>query len=147
MAELPEPYLKFGLLCERVLEEKDGVLTFVRVVDRFTLTAKGRGLPAKLPPMPLNVTAAMGWWGGLGKHVAQINIVTPTGTWQSPEFNIFLDSLERGQNVVASIALQVSQEGLDWAEFLLNGRVKSRMPFRIFVERVDEAPAPQSEAT
>jgi hypothetical protein len=64
MPEFPEPYLKFGLLCERVLEEKDGVLSFVRVVDRFTVGVKGAKVPAEMPPGEINLTAVMGWWGG-----------------------------------------------------------------------------------
>jgi len=30
------PYVQVAAFCERVLEEKDGVLTAVRIIDRFT---------------------------------------------------------------------------------------------------------------
>lgn len=133
-------------MCQRVLEEKDGVLSFIRVVDRFTVTARGKEVPAEIPPGQLILTAAMGWWGGLGKHTSQIRIVAPGGkVWQSPIFTVFLDSLERGQNIIANMTLEVKQEGLYWAEFLLNNKVKSRMPFRIIYERLEESPNSSSE--
>jgi hypothetical protein len=145
MSELPEPYLKFGLLCEHVLQEKDGVLSFIRIVDRFTVSAKGTKVPAEMPPGEINLTAVMGWWGGLGKHIAKIKVIMPGGEWESPPFTVFLDSLERGQNIIANFTLAVKQEGLYWVEFLLNSKVKSRMPFRIIYEPISMPSAPSGE--
>jgi hypothetical protein len=84
--------------------------------------------------------------GGLGKHAAKIKVIMPGGgEWESPTFTIFLDSLERGQNIIANFTLAVKQEGLYWVEFLLNGRVKSRMPFRIIYEPIEVPSAPSKE--
>ena len=35
------PYLSAALLCEKVLEEKDGVKSAIRIIDRVTRTVTG----------------------------------------------------------------------------------------------------------
>ena len=148
MAELPEPYLKCGLLCERVLKEEDGVFSLVRIVDRFVITAEGVKVPVEMPPGHINLTAIMMWCGGLGSHEAKIRIIMPGGgEWESQTFPFFLDSLERGHNIIINFTLEVKQSGLCWIEFLLNGTVKSRMPWRIIYQRIEHPPAPSSEET
>ena len=42
MAGPIEPYLKYGVICEQVLAEKDDVLSLIRIVDKFTITIQGR---------------------------------------------------------------------------------------------------------
>lgn len=39
------PYLQAALLCERVMEEKDGVLSVIRIIDRLIHTALGPAGP------------------------------------------------------------------------------------------------------
>lgn len=148
MAEFPEPYLKCGVLCERVLDEKDGVLSFVRVVDRHIVTAEGTKVPVEMPSGRADLTAVMMWCGGLGNHEAKIQIIMPGDKkWESPTFPFFLDSFERGYNIVARLDLEIKQAGLYWVEFLLNGKVRSRMPWRVIYRRIEHPPAPSSGET
>jgi hypothetical protein len=138
MGELPEPYLKFGLLCDRVLQEKDGVISLVRIIDRFILTARGPEVPMEMPEQRLDFIIAMNWVGGLGKHEAKVKIIKPNREeWESATMPFFLDSLERGHNIIVNMSLSIKQEGLYWVEFLLNGRVKGRMPWRVIYERIE----------
>ncbi len=147
MSELPEPYLKFGVLCDRVLEEKDGVLSLVRVTDRLIVTAEGAKVPSEMPQGQIILTIAMGWTGGLGNHEAKIRIIMPGGDqWESQTMPFFLDSLDRGHNITAKTTLTVKQQGLYWVEFLLNGKVKSRVPWRVIYQRVELPSPPPSES-
>jgi hypothetical protein len=49
---MPEtgPHLILATFCEKVIEEKDGVLSLIRLVDRFTQTASGADPPPQMPP-------------------------------------------------------------------------------------------------
>ena len=44
------PYLAAAVLCEKVLQEKDGVLSAIRLVDRFIITASGTQPPGRKQP-------------------------------------------------------------------------------------------------
>ena len=42
----PGPYVCMALLCEKVLNEQDGVLSVIRVIDRITVSRRARGAHA-----------------------------------------------------------------------------------------------------
>jgi len=44
------PYLQAALLCERVMQEKDGVLSVIRIIDRVIHTAMGPETPDTMGP-------------------------------------------------------------------------------------------------
>ena len=132
-----EPYLKVGAICERVLEEKDGVLSLIRIVDRFTITITGKEPPDQLPQGIKLLTIIMGWVGGLGSHEAALNIISPGGeTQQSPQsWSFTLDAINRGHNIIVTLPVRIAKEGVYWVEFILNDQVKSRIPFQVLYER------------
>jgi hypothetical protein len=53
------PYLQTAVLCEKVLQEQDGVLSLVRIVDRIISTALGPDPPEDMPPVAVNLTAVI----------------------------------------------------------------------------------------
>lgn len=132
-----EPCLKLGVICERVLEEKDSVLSLVRVVDKFTIAITGKEPPDQLPEGIVNLTIVMSWAGGLGRHEATFNITSPGGGIQpSPRsWSFNLDSLNRGHNIVVTLPVKITNPGVYWIEFILNDKVKSRIPFQVLYER------------
>jgi len=132
-----EPYLKLGTICERVLQEKDGVLSLIRIVDKFTLTISGKEPPDQLPRGLKLLTIIMSWVGGLGSHEAVFNIISPSGeTQRSPQsWSFTLDAINRGHNIIVTLPVSISKEGVYWIEFILNDQVKSRIPFQVIYER------------
>lgn len=132
-----EPHLKLGVVCERVLEEKDNVLSLIRVVDKFVITFTGKELPDQLPEGTTTLTIVMSWVGGLGRHEATFDITSPGGgTQRSPRsWSFNLDSLNRGHNIVVTLPVKITKPGLYWVEFILNGKVKGRIPFQVLYER------------
>ena len=132
-----EPYLKLGTICERVLEEKDGVLSLIRIVDRFTFTITGKEPPGQLPRVVRLLTIIMSWVGGLGSHEAAFNIISPGGeTQRSPRsWSFSLDAINRGHNIIVTLPVSMAREGVYWIEFILNDQVKSRVPFQVIYER------------
>jgi len=132
-----EPSLKLGVICEWALQEKDRVLSLIRIVDQFTITITGKEPPDQLPQWILKLTIVMSWVGGLGTHEAAFNITSPGGETQpSPKsWSFNLDSLNRGHNIIARLPVKTTKPGVYWIEFILNGKVKGRIPFRVLYKR------------
>jgi len=132
-----EPYLKFGAICELVLEEKGGVLSLIRIVDKFTITITGKEPPDQLPQVIKTFTIIMGWVGGLGNHEADFNIISPGGeTQRSPQsWSFTLDAINQGHNIIVTLPVRIVKAGVYWIEFILNDQVKSRIPFQVLYER------------
>ena len=132
-----EPYLKLGAICERVLEEKDGVLSLIRIVDIFMITITGKEPPDQLLHGVKLLTIIMGWVGGLGSHEAAFNIISPGGeTQRSPQsWSFTLDAINRGHNIIVTLPVRIAKEGVYWIEFILNDQVKSRIPFQVLYKR------------
>ncbi len=132
-----EPSLKFGLVCEKVLREQDNVLSFIRVVDRFSITIAGEAPPEELPAGKVSLTIVMGWVGGLGRHEAAFNITRPDGEVQKSRqtWSFTLEALHKGHTIMTTHVTDIPQSGVYWIEFLLNGEVKGRTPFQVVYER------------
>jgi hypothetical protein len=132
-----EPYLKYGVICEKVLAEKDNVLSLIRIVDRFTLTITDKEPPEKIPELTRLMTIAMCWVGGLGTHEASFSIQSPGGEIQhSPQsWSFTLDALIRSHTIATQIPVQLKKDGTYWIQFILNGVVKSRIPFQLIYEK------------
>jgi len=132
-----EPRLKLGVICEQVLEEKDGVLSLIRIVDQFIITITGKEPPDQMPQGVVNLTIVMSWVGGLGSHEAAFNIVSPGGDSQpSPRsWSFNLNSLNQGHNIIVKLPVKITNSGVHWVEFILNGEVKNRIPFQVLYKR------------
>ena len=131
-----EPRLRIGTLCERVLEEKDGVLSLIRIIDRLVITAKGTEVPKELPPGQTRITAVMSWVSGLGNYEAKVRVSLPDGSSiESSTLPFFLDSLDKVQNHIVSMMIPINRNGVYWFEFLLGEEIKGRVPLRVIYER------------
>jgi len=109
------------------------------MVDQFTLTVAGKEPPDQLPEGEALLTIVMSWVGGLGRHEAVFNIVSPSGEAQpSPRsWSFTLDAINRGHNIIVTLPVKIRREGIYWIEFILNGQVKSRIPFQIRYEPLE----------
>src|SRR5574341_341076 len=98
------PYLAVAVLCERVLEERDGVLSIVRIVDRLTTTIAGPDAPERMPANPVNLTLLVGLKSGFvrGRHDIEIKIVDPSGRTlgKMPIPVLFEGDEDRGVNLI-----------------------------------------------
>ena len=92
MAQIDGPYLNFAVICEKVLHEADGVLSFIRLVDHLTVTMTipaGADVPQEAvpPEPPVVVTFALGLKSpsDIGPVPVKVRIETPSGL-TLPEF-------------------------------------------------------------
>lgn len=128
------PYLQMAFFCEKVLEEKDGVSSAIRIVDRITHTATGPEPPEKMPPVPIALTAVISFKSGRarGRHVLKIRPETPSAN-RLAELSLPLqfEGEDRGAQAVMQVRLQAEEEGLYWFDVFLDDVLVTRMPLRI----------------
>ena len=136
MQQLLEPQLRITALCERVLEEKDGAISLIRLIDRLIITAEGTDVPKELPPGQVSLTAIMSWINGLGNYEAKIRVNFPDGnSFNTASLPFYLDSLDRVHNIVLRLTLPVKQPGIYWFNFMLGDEIKTKIPLRVIYQR------------
>lgn len=113
------PYLSAAFLCERVLREQDGVISFIRVVDRFNVVGPSETMNVTL--IPATVVAL--FKSGIMRSSAQITItpISPTNERMQPATApvLFEGDDERGAGVLLPMQFPVSEPGLYWFEVAL----------------------------
>jgi hypothetical protein len=138
---IPEsgPYLIAALLCEKVLQEKNEVISIIRMVDRITLT-----VPASeaLPLLPLNLTLFLAFKSGSarGSNTIKLSIEPPSGI-RLPEqlLPVFFEGEDRGSNLILTLNIVIDQEGVYWFNILLEEKLLTRIPLRVIYQRVGQS--------
>jgi hypothetical protein len=137
------PYLQVAAACEKVLQEQDGVLSVIRMIDRFILGAVGPDAPDEMPPLPVNFTllVVLKSGGARGRYTVHLTIESPSGERMPNELTLplLLEGEERGVNMVIPVGLQVEHEGLYWFDIWLGDprvseraeELLTRVPLRI----------------
>lgn len=142
------PYLNAGVICERVLQERDGVLSLIRIIDRVTLTVSalpGSSAPETLPPSMIGFTVAVVLKSGLFKGTAPIKLIvySPSNeTIAQTITDVFFEGDDRGMNLVSPLQLQVQEDGLYWVEVLCGDQILTRIPFRVIYQRISQGALP-----
>src|SRR3989304_7585384 len=72
---LKGPLLQTAVLCETVIEGKDGVLSIIRIIDRIVVEASGPGAPKDMPAIPQRLTAVLTFKSGSAKGRQSIRVV------------------------------------------------------------------------
>src|SRR5437879_267256 len=71
------PYLAIAVFCEKVLREGDGVMSLIRVFDRYSLPAPSAQTPPS--PIPLNLVILMRSGIFRGPATIKLRPVSPSG--------------------------------------------------------------------
>jgi len=130
------PYLSAAFLCEKALREVDGVASFIRVVDRWTVT----GPSETIPQTSIQVTLVVIFKSGIHRGPGQLTI-TPTtpGDVQLPALPLsvlFEGDDDRGITVIIPMAFPVQEAGVYWFNISLDGQSFSEIPLRVVYHRV-----------
>lgn len=134
------PYVAVATLCERVLEEKDGVLSLIRVVDRFNVeTFGGATAPAEMlsrlvPQTTLALVLKSGGYRGTMKVTVRVR--RPNGEYAAQpkiEAPAVFDGGEQGVAMILTMPLPVWESGLHWVDVEADGRLLTRVPLRVEV--------------
>jgi len=133
------PFLTAALFCERVLQEKDGVLSAIRIIDRLTHTRTGPDAPDAMPAFQVQISILTAFKSGdvKGKQELIIKGTSPSGK-ALPVISVPLlfEGGERGTNVNIGYAFQAEEEGLYWFDVTLNGTIYTRIPLRIIYQKI-----------
>lgn len=133
------PYIGCAVLCEKVLQERDNVVSLIRIVDRTIISGRGPDAPEELPSFPLTQTVFVALKSGLarGKYIIAIQAHSPSGRPVGEPIQVpaLFEGDERGVNVIASVTLQVEEEGLYWFDVSVEGQSLTRIPLRVLYQR------------
>lgn len=131
------PYIAAAFFCERLLEERSGVLSAVRIIDRIMAQAVGPEPPEQMPPTQLAITALIALKSGAarGRFKMVFTPEDPSGRkLDSHEFSVQLEGEERGVNHVINLNFIADIEGLYWFDVRLDDRLLTRMPLKVTYE-------------
>jgi hypothetical protein len=130
------PYLAAAFLCEKALREADGVNSFIRMIDRWTVTGPSYTMPATA----IQATLVVAFKSGIHRGNAQLTI-TPTSPsderMQSMTIPVFFEGDEdRGLAIVVPMAFPANEPGVYWFNVALDGRSFTEIPMRVVYHQV-----------
>jgi hypothetical protein len=132
------PYLAVAVICEKALQEQDGVLSIIRIIDRVTVAGMGPDVPDEMPPTQLQffVVVAMKSGAARGRHTLRLRPEDPSGHQLGAlEVPIHFEGEERGANVVVQFTLAAELEGLYWIDVLFgDDDLLTRIPLRVMYQ-------------
>lgn len=130
------PYVTAAFLCEKVLYERDGVPSAIRIVSRITQAVVGRAAPPTLQPFDVRLYLFLalktGW--ARGRHPLRVFLDKPAPGSRVPVVEqtvTFEGEEDRGVDVVGQIVLTCDQEGIYWFSVMLDDRLLTRLPLRV----------------
>jgi hypothetical protein len=133
------PWLAAAVFCEKVIEDKEGALTLVRIVDRITTTAVGQGTPDEMPPTPITIALVAAFKSGTakGRSDFRIEVEAPTGlrTPIAQALSVIFEGEDRGANLVLNLQFKAEHEGLYWFDLFLDKGLVTRVPLRVVYQR------------
>jgi hypothetical protein len=129
------PYICAAFFCEKVLKEADGVISAIRIIDRFNI----RGDSPEMAKSTLLFNAFISLKSGEYRGRAEISIqpTTPSGK-ALPKITFpvnFEGDSDRGVGIAAPIQLAVDEEGPYWFDVRLGEQPITRMPLRVVYQR------------
>lgn len=132
-----------AVLCEKVLQEKDGVLSIIRVIDRLVIGATGADVPAEMPHGQANMTMVIMLKSGdaRGRHNLSVSPELPSGgRLPKNQLPVLFEGEDRGINAVINMNLAITEEGLYWFDIILDeNQILTRVPLRVLYQPMKTA--------
>lgn len=125
------PHLSAAVLCQHVLEEKDGVNSLIRMIDRLTITT---GAVQAMPEFQATLLLYLSFKSGSakGNYEAGVVFVNPEGEEeQRMTIPFFCEGEERGNNIRVALNLSIKRPGLYWFNIFLADQMITRVPLRV----------------
>jgi hypothetical protein len=146
------PFLQLACFCEKVITDNTGVLSLIRVVDRFTQTIAATDVPDQMPPFvlsDLSLVVSLKAGEARGRYALKIRPEDPSGV-QLPAFEVpvQLTPGNAGINYITPFQLAVQHEGVYWFDVLFapgagaEDWLLTRMPLEVLYQPQRLAPGP-----
>lgn len=124
-----------AITCEKVLEEKDGVKSAIRMVDRITRAVIGPSPPKEMEPFDRELTLLIRLKSGSarGAYPLEVRLVKPSGESPPPLLQTvyFEGEEDRGIDIVANMRIKFDLTGVYWFHVYLDGVRLTQIPLRI----------------
>lgn len=139
------PFLALAVLCENMLQDKDGVNSLIRIIDTFTVQAQtpaGEPIPSaafSFFPPTIAFQLVIGFKSGQAKGNRTLKLIAkmPSGQVISESATtISLDGEQepRGSVVRIPMYLGAKEQGVYWIDVLLNDELMTQIPLRVRFE-------------
>ena len=132
------PYLTAALICERVLQEADGVHSAIRIMDRIIHTVLDIDPPRQMAPFVYEIEILVMLKSGENPGMFKLSIqpVKPSNERMPPaNYTLNLEApADRGMNVRARVKVSFDEPGLWWFDILLNDKKITRIPLRVMYQ-------------
>ena len=129
------PYLVMALICEKVLQEQDGVKSAIRMVDRITHSVAGPDVAENMPPFGVNFQLLIRMKSGKkpGKHQIGVTLFDPRKKeLGSITQTINLDQgANRGIDILIPLKMRIEQEGVFWFEIWCDDFLMTKTPLEV----------------
>ena len=129
------PYLSAAIICEKVLVEKDGIKSAIRIIDRVTRQAIGPNPPHEMEPFDYETTLLLRLKSGRarGTYPLEIQLIKPSSESAVPlkQTILFEGEEDRGIDIVANMKIKFDLTGIYWFNIILNDVRLTRIPFRV----------------
>lgn len=137
------PYVTLAAFCEQVIEDKSGVLSLIRVVDRMSIVAQGADAPEHMPEASLNWVLVLSLKSGdlRGSYPIRIEPVLPSGEKLSPvTLSVHLEGGNRGQNILSKMNLRLEMPGVYWFKVYFGEEFLTQVPVEVIYSRIVTPP-------
>jgi hypothetical protein len=133
------PYLNVAAICERALQEADGVVSMIRVIDKLTHTTTGQISAPEMPEFTTDLALVVMFKAGRGAgqgFTLTVRAQDPDGGHIAEEQLPlrFEDAPHASAHLIVRLALRIKRPGLYWVTVLLGEEQVTRVP--LLVEHV-----------
>lgn len=132
------PYVAIAVFCERMLHERDNVVSLIRVIDRVIMSVSADA-PEEMPPFQTTLTLVLSFKAGFarGKYRVTVRPNAPSGEIL-PEVSMpaLFEGDERGVQHQIGLTMHFKEEGLYWFDVLIEDAIITRVPLRILYQRI-----------
>ena len=134
-----KPLVSVACMCEKILTEKDGVLSAIRLVDTFFVERPIQPLPENVKA-GIQMSALVSLKSGdvTGEQEIKITLRKPSGeTKEIGSWKVVLNGGEHGANFMMNMMMSGTEFGLLWLDVIWQGEVLTSIPIKV-VERMRE---------
>lgn len=129
------PYLSAAILCEKVLVEKDGVKSAIRIIDSINRLEVGLRPPDEMAPFEHELVLLLKFKSGRARGVYAVKIqpAKPSGELMQPVIHnvLFEGEEDRGVDIVAHMVFKFDKTGIYWVHVYLNDVHITQIPLRL----------------
>lgn len=139
MVNEDRPFVNLAAFCDRVLQEVDGTISLIRVIDRITLQVPDDASPREVPALIVHANAVLAFKSGpvQGTRDVSLRIRNPQGEIQETKspFPVSFQGGNQGINLVFTLGFEAQQQGVYWVDVLVGDIALTSMPLEVLYQR------------